>query len=121
LTLARFLPLIPNFTDPAPFNQAAIQNGKLASLGMLSILEVMVTSKEYLVGEHLTLADIMVAIYVSRGLEWVLDAKWRLQHPAILMHFERVTSWLPVKSVIPKFAMVEHEPPIVNPNDIVDV
>jgi elongation factor 1-gamma len=114
--LTRFLPLIPNFSDPAPFNEAAIQKGKEQSLHMLQTLEDKLSSSVYLVGESMTLADIMVAIYVSRGLQWVLDAQWRRQHPGIMKHFERVASWPPVKSVIPEFFMVEHEAPIVKPN-----
>jgi elongation factor 1-gamma len=63
------LPLIPNFSDSPPFNEAAIQKGEEASPPMLHTLEDKLSLRVYLVGESITLADIMVAIYVSRGLQ----------------------------------------------------
>ncbi|KAF8252248.1 glutathione-S-transferase theta, GST [Wilcoxina mikolae CBS 423.85] len=112
-----FLPLIPNFTDPAPYNKSSVDAGKTSSLHLLSLLENILSTRTYLVGDHLTLADIMVAIYVSRGLEWVLDSKWRMEHPNIMRHFEVVANQGPVKEVIPKFVLIEKETPNIDPKE----
>ena len=114
----RFLPLIPNFSKPAAYDKDAIEAGKTASLGMLDGLERTLEHRRYLVGDGMTLADVFVAIYVTRGLQWVLGEAWRKEHPAIMRHVEIVVHWLPVKSVIPEFIMIKEETPNVNPNQI---
>ena len=63
----------------------------------------------------MTLADIMLAVYISRGLEWVLDANWREAHPSIMKHFRAVTEQAAVKKVIPKFILIEEEIPMKDP------
>ncbi|KAB8068849.1 glutathione S-transferase [Aspergillus leporis] len=111
-TLARwFLFLIPSFTDPASYSYEAVAAGRAASLRLLDKLEDFLTGQKYLVGIEITLADIMVAIYVSRGLEWVLDAGWRSQHPAIMGHFNLVARWDPVRAVVPQFILIDKETP----------
>lgn len=83
---------------------------------MLGALESMLESRRHLVGDGMTLADIFVAIYVTRGLQWVLGTEWRNRHPAIMRHVEMVIDWAPVRSVIPEFIMVKEETPNVDPN-----
>lgn len=112
---SRFLPLIPAFTDPAPFNKAAVEAGKAASLRLLETLEGVLRARRYLVGDGVTLADIMVAVFVSRGLEWVLDARWRSGHEAIMRHFEMVKGLEYVSAVIEEFVLVATETPIEDP------
>lgn len=114
--LSRFLPLIPNFSKPAPYDRNAIEAGKVASLNMLSALESVLGDRRYLVGDGMTLADIFVAVYVTRGLQWVLGREWRDGHEAIMRHVEMVIDWAPVRAVIPEFVMIEEETPNVDPN-----
>jgi elongation factor 1-gamma len=110
-TLARwFLPLIPGFKDPAPYDFDAVEKGKRASLVCLDKLELVFKGKEWLVGSRPTLADIFVGIMVSRGLQWVLGRAWRETHPATMAHFERFSSLRMVSEVIPKFHLAEVEP-----------
>jgi elongation factor 1-gamma len=78
-------------------------------------LETILHGKEWLVGGKLTLADIFVAIYVSRGLEWVLDGKWREKHPNIIKHFEGVAAVEAVKKIIPVFTLIKEETANENP------
>lgn len=119
-TLARwFLPLIPGFTDPAPYSYDAVEEGKRASLALLDRLEGVLEGVEWLVGDGPTLADIFVAVVLSRGLQWVLDRKWREAHPAAMMHFERVRNWEAVAQVIPDFKLVKEEPPNVQPAKVI--
>jgi elongation factor 1-gamma len=74
------------------------------------MLEESLINREYLVGDKITLADIFVAIMLSRGLEWVLDATWRYQHPNCMRHFEMLAQWEPVKTAVLEFKLVEKEP-----------
>ena len=113
--MLRFLPLIPGFSEPPQYDHAAVELGKVKSLRLLTALENLLAQKQWLVGDQLTLADIMVAIYVSRGLEWVLDAKWRELHPKIMKHFNAVAKQEAVAKVIPHFLMIEVETPNINP------
>ncbi|OAA80333.1 Glutathione S-transferase, protein [Akanthomyces lecanii RCEF 1005] len=110
-----FLPLIPGLARPAPYDKAAVDAGKAATLAFLDEHEAAIKDKEFLVGDGFTLADIFVAIYISRGLEWVLGAEWRRRHPATMKHFERVTSWEHCKAIVPEFKQVEVEVPNANP------
>ena len=111
----RFLPLIPGFTDPPPYNWDAVAAGKVNSQRLLTTLETMLDGKGWLVGDNMTLADIFVAIYVSRGLEWVLDGKWREKHPNIMKHFETVAEVEAVKKIIPVFTLIKEETVNENP------
>ena len=49
---------------------------------------------------------------MSKGLEWVLDARWREGHAGIMRHFQMIATSESVKSVISKFVQVEREPEI---------
>ena len=69
----------------------------------------------YLVGGGITLADIFVAVYVTRGLQWVLGREWTREHPAVMRLVELVIGWAPVKGVIPEFVMIGEETPNVDP------
>ncbi len=115
LTFARFLPLIPGLVRPAPYDKAAVDAGKAATLAFLDRHEAAIKNKEFLVGDGITLADLFVAIYIARGLEWVLGAEWRQQHPATMKHFERVADWEHCKAIVPVFKQVDVEVPNVNP------
>lgn len=112
---AWFLPLIPNLSRPAPYSHAAVEAGKRASLSLLGTLESILKEKQHLVGERITLADIFVAVVVSRGLEWVLDTKWREAHPGIVAHVQMIREWEPSQNAIDKWVLVESETPNVNP------
>lgn len=115
-TLARwFLPLIPGFTDPAPYNYNDIEMGKRRSLTLLDNLERVMTGVEWLVGDGPTLADVFIAVVLSRGFQYVLGRDWRDAHPACTAHFERVRKWEPVTQVIPEFCLVEEALPNVQP------
>lgn len=116
-TLARwFLPLIPGFKDPAPYGHDEVEAGKRSSLALLEKLESLLEDTEWLVGDSPTLADIFIGVVLSRGLQWVLDRKWRETHPASMQHFERFRSLDMVVEIIPNFELVEMEPSNVQPS-----
>ncbi|KAF2753571.1 glutathione-S-transferase theta, GST [Pseudovirgaria hyperparasitica] len=115
-----FLPLIPSFTDPPSYNKDAVSAGRAATLDILEFLETHLTSRIYIATEHISIADIMLVIYISRLFEWVLDRKWREVHPSVMGYFERVTSFNAVQAVIPRhdFIMIEEETPNKMPDRI---
>lgn len=99
-------------------NAESVTQGKSTSLALLAILEGHLSSpqssasgpRSFLLGEQITVADIMVAVYVARGLEWVLGQKWRAEHPRVMEHWRRVCEWGPVKEVVgDKWIMCEDE------------
>ncbi|KAM3565183.1 hypothetical protein ARSEF4850_001492 [Beauveria asiatica] len=110
-----FLPLIPGLARPAPYDKAAVEAGKAATLAFLDNHEAAIKDNKFLVGNDFTLADIFVAIYISRGLEWILGAEWRRQHPATMQHFNLVANWEHCKAVVPVFKQVDVEVANVNP------
>ncbi|KGQ05114.1 Elongation factor 1-gamma 1 [Beauveria bassiana D1-5] len=110
-----FLPLIPGLARPAPYDHAAVEAGKAATLAFLDNHEAAIKDKKFLVGNDFTLADIFVAVYISRGLEWILGDEWRRQHPATMKHFDMVANWEHCKAVVPVFKQVDVEVPNVNP------
>ncbi|KAM3499255.1 hypothetical protein MY10362_007479 [Beauveria mimosiformis] len=110
-----FLPLIPGLARPAPYDKAAVEAGKAATLAFLDNHEAAIKDKKFLVGNDFTLADIFVAIYISRGLEWILGDEWRRQHPATMKHFNLVANWEHCKAVVPVFKQVDVEVANVNP------
>lgn len=105
----RFLPLIPFSQSPVVSIPSSVAAGKASSLALLSTLESHLDGRTYLVGTYLTLADIMVAMYVSRGLEWVLGREWREGHARVMNHFQTVAAWECVSAIVPSFKMVEEE------------
>ena len=69
---------------------------------MLRSLEDHLGSQEskWLVGDNITLADVTVAIYVARGLKWVLGREWRQGHPRVMGHWKMVSQWEPTIKVV---------------------
>ena len=105
-----FLPSIPFSKDPVASSPAAIAKGRVASEQLLDTLETILEKRKpsiFLVGDHFTLADIMVVVFIARGMEWVLDETWRRAHQNIMRHFGIVTSCHPVKAIIPNFKILE--------------
>lgn len=107
--------MIPNFTNPPPYNKEAIELGKTQSLGLLDKLEEQIGQSPYLVGDSLTLADIFLAIIISRGFEWDLGAEWREAHPNIMRHFSTFAEKPEVKKVVPHFILIDNETANVDP------
>lgn len=113
----RFLPLVPNLKRPAAYNAQAVADGKRDSLKVLSQLEDLFSDphRKYLVGDHLTLADIFFVIYLARGFEWVLDASWRAAHPNLMRYFEHKAAMECFRRPIMPFGFIEKETLNVDP------
>lgn len=89
--------------------------GKTNTFELLSKLDDYLGSRAYVVGDKLSLADIFITIYLSRGFEWVLDAEWRSSHPNTMKYFQTIASREQVKAVIPDFKLIERQTPIEDP------
>lgn len=112
---SRFLPLIGGLAKPAPFKEQAVIAGKGNTFELLSKLDDYLGSRAYVVGDRLSLADVFITIYLSRGFEWVLDAEWRNSHPNTMKYFKGIASREQVRTVIPEFKFIEKETPIKDP------
>lgn len=110
-----FLPLCPGLKRPAPYNKEAVAAGKTAALAFLDKHEARMQGVEFLVGNSITIADIFVAIYISRGMQYILGKEWRDSHPHTVAHFERVAAWGPTKQIVLEFEKIEVELPNENP------
>ena len=83
---------------------------------MLDALEMTLSEKHHHHGNaYLVGGGMFVAVYVTRGLQWVLGRDWRREHPAVMRLVELVMNWAPVKGVIPEFVMIEEETLNVDP------
>ncbi|QLL34768.1 hypothetical protein HG536_0H01430 [Torulaspora globosa] len=56
------------------------------------IYEARLSEKTYLVGERITLADLVSAAAFTRGFNYLFGAAWRKQHPSIVRWFNTVTA-----------------------------
>ncbi|KAJ5088675.1 hypothetical protein N7456_012291 [Penicillium angulare] len=110
-----FLPLVPGLKKPAPYNQEAVAGGKVATDDLMAKLEDALSSKSYLVGGSVTLADLFLAMYLARGMEYVLDTEWRSNHPNIMKYFDGITQIPQWKAVVPSMKMIDVETPNKDP------
>ena len=106
----RFLPLIPNLARPALYDAETVAASKEQSLALLGALEKVLNGRTTLVGLGVALADLFVAIVLSRGLEWVLDDAWRTRHPRCMANFGLVSRLDAVRAVVPDFILVQETP-----------
>ena len=108
-----FLPLIQFKERPVVVAEEEVRKGREAAERLLDGLERNLEQRagegggRYLVGRGMTVADVMVAVFVGRGLQWVLDEGWRERHGRVMKFFGMVAEWQPVRSTIPEFVMVE--------------
>lgn len=71
------------------------------------MLELHFTTHTFLVGERITLADLLLGSQISRGFQFVLDAPWRDAHPATTRWYETLTNQPIWKAVVEKPIMIE--------------
>lgn len=83
-----FAPLIGR----APRNEACINKSRQETLKAVQILEDHLNTRPFLVEERMTLADLFAVSILGRAFQYVLDKKWRDEHPSIMQWFEIVRS-----------------------------
>ena len=93
---AHVLPHIGSWFRPLvgrdPYNKANVEKSQHNAEKALYVLEQHLLVHTYLVGERITLADLFMASMVLRGFEYVLDKRWRDEHPNTTRWYETVTA-----------------------------
>lgn len=83
----RFLVLPPY---NRPYNKVNITAAEKKTSSLFLVLEKLLQSRTFLVGERITLADIFLANHLVYSFSVLLDESWRSQHPNILRHFHTI-------------------------------
>lgn len=83
-----------------PYNKKSVENAEQSFAVYAGVFEKHLTNNTFLVGERLTLADIVSAALLVRGFEYVFGAQWRAQYPAFIRWFTLITNQ-PFWSTIP--------------------
>jgi elongation factor 1-gamma len=81
-----FAPLIGR----ASYVKSQVAKSRAQTLKAVQVLEDHLLRRTFLVGERVTLADLFVASIIERAFEYVLDRKWREEHPNVTRWFETV-------------------------------
>ena len=89
-------------TGQDPYNKKNVEASQQCANQSLKVLEDHLMINTYLVGERITLADLMVAGFLTRGFENVLDKKWRQEHPSLTRWYETIANQPIYKAVIPE-------------------
>ena len=84
-----------------------MDDSKTAALKALKVLERHFRVHIFLVGEHVTLADLFTASQIARGFQHVLDREWRNENPNVTGWYERVTGQPVWKAVVDRPIMIE--------------
>lgn len=82
-----------------PYNKKNVEDAQKKSNAALKVMEDHLMINTYLVGERISLADIMAASIVGRGMEMVLDKAWRKDHPSVTRWYETVANQSNYKAV----------------------
>jgi len=90
-----------------PYNKKSIDDHLQQALKAIHVLEEHFLVNTFLVGERITLADLFVAGLMSRGFQFVLDAKWRSENPNTTRWYETVTNQPIYKAIVDKPIMIE--------------
>ncbi|CDK27396.1 unnamed protein product [Kuraishia capsulata CBS 1993] len=97
----------------APYNKKVVDEGNATLALILSVLETRLSEFTYLVGERLTIADIIFASYFLRPLEYIWDKAFIAKHPVVFRWWKTVvaTPFLNWKFADIKFLDAPVEPP----------
>lgn len=87
-TLADQFSFLPPYSRA--YNKASIALAEKKSSALFDILEKLLLSRTFLVGQRITLADIFLTTHLGRALSTILDASWRASHPNIMRHVQTV-------------------------------
>lgn len=82
-----------------PYNKKNVEEAEKATNAAVAVLEDHLMINTFLVGERITLADIMATSLINRGFEYLFDAAWRKQHPNTTRWFLTVSNQSVFKSV----------------------
>jgi elongation factor 1-gamma len=90
-----------------PYNKKNVEDSKAAAQKILAVLENHFLVNTFLVGERLTLADLLMASQISRGFQYTLDKAWRSDNPNVTRWYETIVNQPIWKAVVEKPIFVE--------------
>ncbi|KIL64615.1 hypothetical protein M378DRAFT_24485 [Amanita muscaria Koide BX008] len=73
----------------------------------LNTFDAHLKTRTFLVGDRITLADIVLAGYIKQGLKFSLDAEFRAKIPNVIRHFETIVNQPKLKDVFGTYEYVE--------------
>ncbi|KAF9262094.1 elongation factor 1-gamma [Marasmius fiardii PR-910] len=73
----------------------------------LNTFEKHLTTNTFLVGERITLADLVFAGIIQRAVQFILDAEERTKYPAIIRHLETIVNQPKLTAAYGKIAYIE--------------
>lgn len=93
---SELLPAIASWFRPLvgkdPYNKKSVEDGQQRTLKTAKVIEQHLLVHTYLVGERMTLADLLMASLIARGFEFVFDKEWREENPNITRWYETITN-----------------------------
>lgn len=84
-------------------------------LRALNTVNAHLSSRTFLVGERITLADIAVAAYVMHAVPYTIDAEVRSKCPHLIRHFETVVNQPQLKEIFGPVEYIEKAAQYVPP------
>jgi len=90
-----------------PYSKPAHTFAIERQLRTLNTLDRHLKAHTYLVGERLTLADIAVAAFLQRTLQYTVDAETRRKVPNLIRHFETIVNQPKLKEVFGSYVYIE--------------
>lgn len=90
-----------------PYNKRNVDEATKASLKVIHTLEQHFLIHTFLVGERITLADLYTASLISRGFEFVLDKKFRHEHPNVTRWYETIVNQPIWKAIVEKPVLID--------------
>jgi len=90
-----------------PYNKPIDNYFREKAKPCVEVLEKHLSTRTYLVGERITLADITLAAFVQSGFSTLLDAEWRKEHPNVVRHAETILNHPSMKGVFGATEYVE--------------
>lgn len=107
--------IIKPITGAAPYNKKLVDDALVYLEKITSVYEARLAEFTYLVGERLTIADVMAATSMSIGFKHWFGSEWRKAHPNIVRWFKTVSRHAAASPVLGELEFiskpVEYTPP----------
>lgn len=90
-----------------PYNKKQVEDGLRSINSIISVYEERLKTHTYLVGERITLADLLTASIFGKCVENLLGSEWRSEHQIIMRWFKTIIDSPIMKSFYVDFKMCE--------------
>lgn len=90
-----------------PYNKKNVEDAKKTTNSRIKALEDHFLVNTFLVGERITLADLLMTSILSRGYELVFDKAWTKEFPNTNRYFETMINQPVWQAVVPKPTLIE--------------